>query len=238
MKKIIYFLLIFIPMYINSQPFYSVEYELKIANDDENNDLKNKYINLANEGASKITFILEFNTSNSNFYLLDNLYVKERNSKLAIAMSDYDNLIYNDLKEQKVLYNNREEKIFKNEEFLIKDTMFSKWELVNESKLIQSYLCFKAIGKKEYYEGEKKFIKDIIAWYCPQFPYQFGPDSYGNLPGLILESSVGDVLFGAKKISYTKEYISKQPTKGTKISRENYMKEIIFRREKFTRERE
>ena len=46
----------------------------------------------------------------------------------------------------------------------------------------------------------KVFNHPVIAWYCPKLPYAFGPNTYGNLPGLILELQVRNVVYGVKKI--------------------------------------
>ncbi|WP_438712837.1 GLPGLI family protein [Aquimarina muelleri] len=54
-----------------------------------------------------------------------------------------------------------------------------KWELINETKKIGKYNCYKA-----------KY-KEIIAWYAPEIPLQFGPVGFGGLPGLIIHLEYG-----------------------------------------------
>lgn len=50
-----------------------------------------------------------------------------------------------------------------------------EWELLNETKIINGFLCFKA----------KRGLS--IVWYCPDLNFQIGPEDYHNLPGLVLE---------------------------------------------------
>lgn len=86
------------------------------------------------------------------------------------------------------------------EEYLIKDSINSlRWNLTSESKIIQNFTCYKAIAKKETYivvvdkpndkPALKKEVKTIemIAWFCPEFPYSFGPDIFYGLPGIVFE---------------------------------------------------
>lgn len=81
-----------------------------------------------------------------------------------------------------------------------------KWALSNESKQIGDYTCYKAktsypiISKK----GDK-ITKNIVAWYCPQIPYYFGPRGFCGLPGLILELKDDHITYYPKKINFYKE---------------------------------
>lgn len=55
-----------------------------------------------------------------------------------------------------------------------------KWNLIPETKIINSYNCKKAIGK---YRN-----KEITAWYTEDIPIPEGPYTFKGLPGLILEA--------------------------------------------------
>lgn len=76
----------------------------------------------------------------------------------------------------------------------------SGWILTTETKEINGYLCYKATNVNKVVNTVKTFEHPVIAWYCPKLPYSYGPNGYGNLPGLILELQVRNVVFGAKKI--------------------------------------
>jgi GLPGLI family protein len=237
-KTFLYFLVIFYTI-TYSQNYSKIEYELKIGVGDLKNDSFEKYITLANNGALKLNFILEFNGVESQFYLEDKLTNSDKDSKLAIAMSDYDNLIYYNTNDKEYFYNNRDESIFKKEEFLIKDSILGNWKLSSESKNIQNFVCYKATNTIIYYEGERKFEKNIIAWYCPSLALPIGPYGYGGLPGLILELNIGEILFGIKKISQSENKIKIiKPSRGVVITRNEYMNQIISRRENFMMQRE
>lgn len=93
--------------------------------------------------------------------------------------------------------------------FLIKDSLtVYNWKLVNESKMIGSNLCFKAVATIKNTTMSLNFGRgggrnnptqtgnnpqpvqqDMIveAWYSPEIPVNNGPGDYWGLPGLIME---------------------------------------------------
>ena len=75
------------------------------------------------------------------------------------------------------------------------------WELVDETKQIGDYSCYKARG---YILGEGnsgQVKKEFEAWYTPDIPVQFGPYVYSGLPGLVLQVNFDDdLLFEATEI--------------------------------------
>lgn len=210
-----------------SQQSGKVEYGLKIGVDKKNdNQLHSHYQKIAHEGADKLTFVLEYNKKQSQFYLKEDLQNDDRDATIAVAMTEYSNPIFTDLlKNLRKSYNNAGGPFSKKQEFLITDSLFEGWELKNETKKIQDLTCYKAIGHTSHKEGDKTFTKDLIAWYCPELPNSFGPDGYGKLPGLILELQINKVLFGAKKINLKNKHFDFQfPTKGKVVNSEEYIK--------------
>lgn len=93
--------------------------------------------------------------------------------------------------------------------YLLKTDAVKDWVLVNETKEIQGFLCFKATASKK--GANTGAIFPVIAWYCPKIPFSYGPNGYGNLPGLILELQVRNVVYGVKKIDLN---LSKPPVIG------------------------
>jgi len=84
-----------------------------------------------------------------------------------------------------------------------KSPKISHWVLHQESKYIGSYLCYKATNTNVVDNGNGKiFNHPVIAWFCPEIPLQFGPIGYGNLPGLIIELQVRNVVYGVSHIDY------------------------------------
>jgi GLPGLI family protein len=53
-----------------------------------------------------------------------------------------------------------------------------KWNLINDSLLINGFTCYKAIINDTF---------KITAWYLPTFPISIGPLFYEGLPGLIVK---------------------------------------------------
>ncbi|SKB57866.1 GLPGLI family protein [Parapedobacter luteus] len=76
------------------------------------------------------------------------------------------------------------------------------WKITNESKEIAGYKCFKATRDNLSQNGSGGLRRiPVIAWFCPELPFPFGPLKYGGLPGLILELQTNTTIFGAKSIS-------------------------------------
>ena len=76
------------------------------------------------------------------------------------------------------------------------------WTLVDETKKIGNYECYKERG---YILGEGNsgpVKKEFEAWYTPEIPVQYGPYLYSGLPGLVLQVNFDDDLrFEATEIS-------------------------------------
>ncbi len=106
--------------------------------------------------------------------------------------------------------------------YLIEDTLQKQnWKLEGEMKTIKGYACKKATTK-----GRESV--DVIAWYTEDIQTSTGPESFGNLPGLILELNINDaeIVFTALDI-ITKDFdkkIVKAPTEGKKITRAAFRK--------------
>lgn len=69
--------------------------------------------------------------------------------------------------------------IWFDEPLYVEDNITFDWELIDETKLIGSFLCKKA---KTFYRG-----RIYSAWYALQIPNNYGPWKFRGLPGLILE---------------------------------------------------
>lgn len=145
--------------------------------------------------AKNLNFSLIINESGSKFYHDKALSSALVNSQLfTLGMAHYNGMIY-DLKNKFLLQMDLlGEHIFKEE------AKNYNWTLTTETKLIDNYICYKATNFYVVISGEKVFKHPVIAWYCPKLPYPYGPNGYGNLPGLILELRVRNTVYGAKNI--------------------------------------
>ncbi|MBG6060323.1 GLPGLI family protein [Flavobacterium sp. CG_9.1] len=101
------------------------------------------------------------------------------------------------------------------------------WEITNESKIIGTYLSYKA-KKIVYYTSAKGQSKnmDVIAWFAPNLPYPYGPIDFYGLPGLILELTQNKATFLATKIDLVEEEIKIDFPKGKTITKEEYDKKL------------
>ncbi|GAB7255815.1 GLPGLI family protein [uncultured Polaribacter sp.] len=142
----------------------------------------------------KIKSTLHFSNDESIFKVEENLTSKNRklNNRLIESWSGgnkvfYTNssLKYNDVKNCKTL----------GECFIIRSKL-KKWNLTQETKQISGYTCYKAVRMI----AGRKAKKEIVAWYSPSIPVNFGPKGENGLPGLILELELGDIHFMVKKI--------------------------------------
>ncbi len=151
-------------------------------------------------------------------------------SGITIKVSQGSDILYKNMKEGR--FSNKSEIYGK--VFLIKDTLTNrKWELVNETKNIGNYTCFKAVFKDEYTTetltemGEiEKVTKPRITtvWYTPQIPINNGPAEYFGLPGLILEMNDGDLTLVCTKIVLNPAENVKivEPIKGKEVTQKEF----------------
>lgn len=121
-------------------------------------------------------------------------------------------------------------RFFRLQDRLVKNTKI-KWEIGDESKIIQGYTCKKAITKLTFYEGReaKPYLSKVIAWFAPKLPYAFGPKGYGGLPGLILELKEPENTFIAENITIPDPAVNLNWPKDTPIIT---LKELIEKAQK------
>ncbi len=143
---------------------------------------------------------------------------------------------------------NEERKLTKSEsmgkKYLVSDSIRKQnWKLTGETKTILGYACQKAISQSivkvmrpTMADGEMKTVEksdtvNVEVWFTPAIPVPAGPDYQGQLPGLILETSVmremGPIVTKAIDISPKVNLAAiKEPTGGKKMSAEQYKKEF------------
>lgn len=151
-------------------------------------------------------------------------------SGIQIKISQGSDIMYKNVKESR--YVNKTE-IF-GKVFLIKDSLTTRqWQLINETKNIGDYTCFKAEFTDEYTtqtltaEGEMETVtkpRTTTVWYTPQIPINSGPADFHGLPGLILEVNDGDLTLVCTKIVLNpKDDVTiVEPDKGKKVTQEEF----------------
>jgi GLPGLI family protein len=221
MKYLLFFFSILSSTFLFSQKSGTITYNFKILEDEKfiNNDVIGPYYLQAIEGAKHLKFELTFNDSISEFKLIKNMSLDGQNLNEAIMNSRSRKEIYTF---KNKIYRNNYASLFKENEFLIIDTLNQNWVFTNESKIIDGYTCYKATN--EYIVDNGKIFKHpVIAWFCPQIPISIGPRGYGGLPGLILELQEWNNVFGVEKIAFSndvKEIVL--PKEGKIISEQEY----------------
>jgi GLPGLI family protein len=199
--------------------------------DDKMDDAQQKMIQEQLQKQFQREYTLKFNKYESIYKQETKLDVPQvPSSGINIRVVQGYDIMYKNLKEQR--YANKTEIYGKI--FLIKDSLTTrKWQLVNETKNIGQYTCYKAIFEEEHTtrtlteEGEFTTVtkpRTTTAWYTPQITVSNGPSNYFGLPGLILEVNDGELTLVCTKIVLNPEEIVEiaEPTKGKKISQEEF----------------
>jgi GLPGLI family protein len=202
----------------NKKSILSESKEIKDANQlirvknfdkEQNNELKDvEYYLTCYKGESlfKVEDILENDNS--------------RRKKLFIKIGGGGDIVYTNFKTKEQLW---EKEAFGSLFLVSNDIDVYNWRLVNETKKIGKYTCYKAIGEKNIvFKGEKKKV-EITAWYSSELNYPFGPAEYCNLPGLILEISDSNIKFSASRIELKQidyKYKISKPKKGELVTLE------------------
>lgn len=149
----------------------------------------------------------------------------ENTPRMFRRMRDRSNkIIYKNLESNSVL----EQTGLFGKDFLVSDSIAAiKWKVsAGEQKVILGYTCMKAMFKDS--------LNNIVVFFTPQIPLRFGPDKYGNLPGVILEMQSAQTHIIATELSKDAPQIT-APTKGDKMSRKEFDK---IREEKMKEQRE
>ncbi|MBV9986225.1 MAG: GLPGLI family protein [Chitinophagaceae bacterium] len=132
--------------------------------------------------------------------------------------------------------------------YLIVDTIKQQpWKLGTETQTILGHTCHKATRKLTQAGGgmmrtismngngsqradssrpQTKEV-DVVAWYADDIISPVGPDSHGQLPGVILQLDIdnGGTVFTATEIKPTVDQKElKEPKKGKLVTRQEYMK--------------
>ncbi len=206
MKNItlILFFFFFLTTAISQSKNIYVSYKVEVQDEKEmfkTNQGLRAMLDYAINNDSDFSFGLIIKKDESKFYQETKL-IADGNAgyaKGALAMMSYIGDVYTlgdfCFKQNPLLGNNTYTKI----------DLKSNWNLVNETKLIDGYLCYKATNIKRVDNVDKVFNHPVIAWFCPKLPYKVGPNGYGNLPGLILELQVRNVVYSVKKVTVDTE---------------------------------
>lgn len=205
-----------------------------------------KQIEAAFKRATEKKYILTFSKSEALFeeeQVLEQPEPSSDGTTISISFSGGGKKYIN-IKENKMIL---EEEMF-GKEFLIIDSIQNyNWKLIDETKKIGDYTCYKAeliipVSDREkqtyqtYLEKTAKSNKAPLfplpepteklktAWYTPEIPVSLGPDNYFGLPGLILELSDEKTVILCSKVTLNTKsnFKIKLPNEGKKVSQKEF----------------
>lgn len=204
LKKIIFLCFVFLTHVIwGQEKINHIRYSIELKKSGDNNESHYNSLILNLESKLKqVTFDLNYNSSISKFSMSNNLLSEEDNSVILdiadMLGKDYYNKVNCD-----TIYS-KNEKIKSLRGFTCFSINRVQWQVTDEKKIINGYECTKAFGtlEKNYGDGEKVKIYDVVAWFCPEFKSSFGPKSFTGLQGLILELEQPLVVFKVLNVDY------------------------------------
>lgn len=171
--------------------------------------------------AKMLTFNLDFNENESLFYLANSLISEheDQDTKDYVVglFYGYDYMYINKTKDELV-----EQMYYAFGTLLkIRKASLIEWDLTSETKMISGYKCYRATYTYLQKWRGREFPWEVVAWYTPEIPLQYGPIRYSGLPGLILELSEDNRGFVVDKIVFSdKDVKIKKPDKGEILTEE------------------
>lgn len=204
----------------NKEPLTIVTYKSYL-NENFDKDKENSPLSFLNKIAAKnpINFKLIYNQTKSFYSLEEKMDTKSHENKMAKILMGGSTRSYTDV--SKEIYLNQIESY--GETFLIPIQPWH-WELTNETKMIGNYLCGKATTTYIQDNPNKKFKKNVEAWYAPEINNTFGPKGFFGLPGLILELKDDRFKYVASHLNFNSKITEKikKPSKGKDMSRKDF----------------
>ena len=172
--------------------------------------------------SENLDFELNFSPNFAHYHFIDKMNNDVKSFNLVNIASKANGEYFYDIK-NKFTVNIKDHK---GQTFFVKNSYDNiEWKLLNETKKIGDFICYKAIGIQNYYfyrsNKNKKF--EIVAWYTSNLPIPIGPNGIGGLPGLILELELKSMTYFIKSISLKKNKI-KMPSEKKYISISEYNK--------------
>lgn len=224
MKKIFIITFIFCSQVFSQIKSGEVIYGITFGEDKElQTGMLAEYYNDAKSKGDLVSFKLEFNREKMVFFPNDNLSSNDSNLRFVHAFSGVQGKYFTN-KNSNTILNEMNNHIG---HLNIKKDLNIIWNLTKETKMIDKYLCFKATTILTIINSVGEFKRDLVAWYCPEIPFPFGPKGYGNLPGLILELQEKEITLGAKSILLSNKNREIDKPADVKIVTEKELNELI-----------
>jgi len=169
------------------------------------------------------TFILDFSENQSIYYQKQELQENTNGNINIMILDGTAGKLYKSTSKKKFIRSDES----MGKRFLISDELEKpNWTLIDSTKKIMNYMCYKAKYIKEENDENDSLIKTTVtAWYAPDIPINNGPGMLWALPGLILEVFEGKVSIKATKIKLNaNNIVIEKPKKGKKVSQDEFDK--------------
>jgi GLPGLI family protein len=224
-KKLLLFLFICLNQILFSQEnIIEVEYGITILEEDNlfiNNPTLKSLLERSILNAKNEAFTLLLKNSISKFYH-KNILNADKSNYTPPLFVNYSGKVYS-IRDSVF----RQSSIL-GENIYVKNKQKENWTITTETKLIDNYKCYKATNIYQVISPNKVFNHPVIAWFCPDLPYKYGPNGYNNLPGLILELQERNAVYGVRKINFnSEENFSLKELQNIKIITETEKDEIL-----------
>ncbi len=228
MKRVMFFVLLVssfsFSQFKGGEAVYGVTYTEDVDNENQKkikDIFTSMYPNIETT-ANELLFKLEFNNELSVFYanefegIVSSNEVKLAQGMIGYAFKTWQNTDFYYRYNERQSYVGQRPKNF-------------EWQITSESKTIDNFLCYKAIGFETITNKKVGRVKKaIIAWFCPEIPYSYGPLHFGGLPGLILELQTQEAVFGLKNLTLKDTKVEKMPNVYLKTEEEILKEEQVF----------
>ncbi|WP_396179151.1 GLPGLI family protein [Flavobacterium sp.] len=204
----------------------SIRYAAKTMFDDNANiEAIQNEIDETKKDESRMSFTLNFNLNESSFFVNPIL------GRTAESIEEYctSAMIKTNC------YVSIPDKVFRRvgnlngAEYIINEEQKADWELTNETKTINGYICYKATSIYHNQSWNDNPKLKVTAWYTPKIPVSFGPNGYHGLPGLILEIQTYTTTLYVTKIDLNvdKKLEINRLTGGVVLTRNDIRKKIL-----------
>jgi GLPGLI family protein len=189
-------------------------------------DSQNDMVKSLIEIAKTRKFELKFNFNSSSFSPIKTLDNEQYDENLI----NLSNIVYATSDSYFIDFNKKELLTKNGDGSLVTSNSIASdgWEILTETKTIDTYLCYKAICSFEFLaRNNKTKTKTITAWFAPSLPFSYGPIKFHGLPGLILELTKDYTTYSAQKIVLLNEEIKIDFPRGKTILKDEYEKKSM-----------
>lgn len=171
-----------------------------------------------NKLTKQLRYHLDFNKNEGLFYLEDIMSIDD-NPMIRLATGPFQGEYYQN--------NINDNVIWQLESFdgdYLIDLNPVQWNLENKQKTINGYKCYKAVGEEKTSNNGNEVTTQVVAWYAPDIPFNFGPIGYNGLPGLIVSLSTRGEHYFLEDIQLSKDKKEiDEPTKGERMTYQEFV---------------